>query len=401
MPSTRRSFLACVATGSATLAGCSRNSSSPNPDVPPAAGVDVLSTPDRNVSGANGDWSSFGCNAANTREVADGEAPVDGVTERWRVEVGGLSLQAPVVVGDRVYQPDGRELRVFDAADGTELWSHEEVVAAPLVRDGVAYVSSTNTVDALDAETGETLWTRTFDAPGRVTSPATYAGRELICAAGEHVFAIDPGDGAIVWQRDVFGQVLDHVAFFGGLMPVVVTEAGMVYLLVDGTGVWRWQLPAAPAGPPSAGSDSVYVNCRDGKTYALMSEARRSAAFHWTADIGGWAERGMAVVDDLVLVPGGRNLHAIDAKSGRRHWRYAIGDWQHTAPAFGRDTVFVGGDRLRAIDPTPGGSPVDGPALRFEREFAGRVGPGPVLNDGSLYVIAEVEAETYALLALE
>ncbi|ELZ10231.1 pyrrolo-quinoline quinone [Natrinema thermotolerans DSM 11552] len=403
MVPTRRAFLAGAGAASAALAGCSMLSSirSPAPDEPPPSGIDEPIETDRHVAGATGDWSSFGCNAANTREVADGKAPVDGVTERWRVDVAQLSYQAPVVAGDRVYQIDGGTLRTLDAADGAELWTHSEAETPPLVRDGVAYVSTGTAIYALEAGTGDELWNRTFESRGSVTTPATYAGRQLICGVGEEVVALDPEDGAVRWRRDVFGQVLNHAAFFMGYGIVVATEAGLIYLLrEDGIGWRRWQLPARPMCPPSADTDSIYVNCENGTTYALMDDGDSEPRINWTADTG-WADRGLAVVDGLVLVANGRELSAIDAESGDRHWEHDIGDWRHTAPAYGRDTVFVGGDRLYALDPTPGDSPDGGPAARFEREFAGRVGPGPVLDDGTIYVVAEVEPETYALLALE
>ncbi|WP_458190030.1 hypothetical protein [Haladaptatus sp. NG-WS-4] len=64
--------------------------------------------------------------------------------------------------------------------------------------------------------------------------------------------------------------------------------------------------------------------------------------------------------------------------------------------------MFVDGDKLYAFDPTPeSGLFEDGPALRFEKSFYGRVGPGPVLDDGSLYVVARTEKRKYLLLALD
>jgi len=399
MRTTRRALLSSLAAGAVSVAGCSTLLGSPNPDAPPTAGVDELPDPDGHVFGADGEWSSFGCNAANTREVGDGTAPVDGVSERWREAVAQTTYHAPVVAGDRVYLLDPDELRVLDAADGTELWTAPEVSAVPLVREGIVYATTGDAVRALDAETGERLWERRPDTPGRVTQPATYAGDALVCGAGERVLSLDPETGEIQWQRAVFGQVLEHGVAFSGYGTVVATEAGQIYQLGDeGTGIWRWDLPSPPMSPPTVGTDSIYVSCRNGTTYALGDDSSRER--HWTADTG-WAERGIALAQGLVLVANGTQLHAIGSDSGERQWSQEIGDWRHTAPAVGRDTVFVGGDRLHAFDPTPGDSPDGGPALRFEREFAGRVGPGPVVDDGTLYVVAQVDDEDYALLALE
>ncbi|WP_435152441.1 PQQ-binding-like beta-propeller repeat protein [Haladaptatus sp. DFWS20] len=95
-------------------------------------------------------------------------------------------------------------------------------------------------------------------------------------------------------------------------------------------------------------------------------------------------------------------LHAIDPEDGERSWKHDTGSWRWTAPALGRDTLFVGGNKFYAFDPIPSFQiPGTGPAKRFEKSFHGRVGPGPVLNDGTLYVIAQTAERNYHLLALE
>ncbi|SFS99248.1 PQQ-like beta-propeller repeat protein [Halostagnicola kamekurae] len=402
MPSDRRTFLLLAAGGSASLAGCSSVLGSPSPDQPPEAGVDELPDPETHAFGANGDWSSFGCNASNTRAVGDGKAPVDGVSERWRVEVTQTTYHAPVVANGLVFLLESlRTLRVFDAGDGSELWTLEGVNAVPVVRNGVAYVPVKKTMYALNAETGDQLWERAFERPGGVAGPSMAGGDRLLCGVGEHIVSLDPEDGSIQWERKLFGRVMNHPPYFSGYNVAVTTEAGIVYLLqASGTGLWQWDLPSPPTCPPTIDTDSIYVSCQNGETNALQVNSDRSSDVLWTADTG-WAERGIATAGGLVFVANSRALTAVDADSGERRWEHDIGDWRHTAPAYGRDTVFVGGDRLYAFDPDPSSGLQSGPALRFDREFAGRVGPGPVLDDGVLYAVAEIEADTYALLALE
>lgn len=163
----------------------------------------------------------------------------------------------------------------------------------------------------------------------------------------------------------------------------------------------EWNLPAKPMAPPTADTDGVYVNCQDGNTYGIRTKSPSKHDIDWNVDAG-WTDAGLAVKTNLYGVDG-THLHAVDPESGKRQWKYEIGDWRHTAPVLGRDTLFVGGDKLHALDPTPGPSTLgdDGPAVRFTKSFAGRVGPGPVLNDGILYVVAQTGKKTYHLLALE
>jgi outer membrane protein assembly factor BamB len=187
-----------------------------------------------------------------------------------------------------------------------------------------------------------------------------------------------------------------------GYAVAAATAAGEVALLTldEGVGRRRFRLPSSPVCPPSVDTDAVYVNCRDGTTCALGGEGSTRGEVTWSVQTG-WASRGLAVASGLVFAGTAGDLHAIDAESGEVRWSHAIGDWRHTAPAIGRDTLFVGGDRLWALDPTADGGPFgSGPAVRFEREYHGRVGPGPVLDDGTLYVVAETDSETTHLLAL-
>jgi len=401
MPSTRRSFIASTAAAVPLVAGCATFSGSSGPDDPPPAGSDDRTDRDRHVFGANGEWSSFGANAANNRQVADGRAPVDGVTEQWRAPFPQLSHQEPVVADGTVYAASGDRLRALDAETGDERWTASGTDAPPLVLDGVVYAAREQTLRALDADSGDTVWDREFDGPGQVTSPSTYGGDQLVCGAGERVVGLDPETGGVEWTRELFGQVRHHPAFLSGYWAVVATDAGRVYLLDrDGVGGWQWQLPARPVAPPVADAESVYVNCRDGSTYALMDDDDSSGmGRRWSVDTG-WADGGVAVVDGLALVANGGTLEAVDTASGSTAWSEPVGDWGHTAPAAARDTVFVGGDALYAFDATPGGDPAGGPALRFEHSFPGRVGPGPVLDDGTLYTVAEVEEGKTALVAL-
>ena len=396
MPS-RRQFMSAVAAGAlGTVAGCTGSA-----DEPPEATTPALD-PENHVSGADRNWSSFGGNAANTREVHDGQAPVDGVTERWRVAVPRSQYNegTPVVADGRVYLP-GEELRVFDAADGTERWRASGIRTAPVVRDGVVYGSDTaaEAVVALDADSGARLWTQPVDA--RPRGPSMYPGDSLVVGVGESVHALDPETGTRRWTEELFGTVLSHPPTNGETV-VVATTAGELVLLDprDGAGIARWRLPAPTATPPVVDVHDVYVNCEDGTTYAYRGRRGAPGTARWSVDTG-VASDGVTVASGLVCAGTGSDLHAVDAESGDVQWTHDIGDWGATAPAVGRDTLFVGGDRLWALDPTSaGGRLTDSPGVRFERGFAGRVGPGPVLDDGTLYVVAETGPESEHLLAL-
>lgn len=371
------------------LSGCSGVFGDPAPDEPPTPGRANTLDPDDHILGATGEWSSFGCNATNNRSVEDEQAPVDGVEERWRVPLEGHSgIREPLVADGIVYFTQGSTLTAYDADDGTKRWS-AAIEDFPLVWEGLVYVPTecdeAECLTALDPETGEQLWSHSFDE--RVGSPCTFAGRWLMFAVGERIVWFDLETRTVASERQVFGPVFHPPAApFDGTVTVT-TQAGHVYSLSEGEGFRQWRLPVVPKSAPVYDQDGCYVNCRDGKTYAMGLDDGSSLEVAWSVRTG-WAEYGIAVAASQLFTAGSRKLTAVDAESGEQAWTYANGEWAHTAPVYGRDTVFVGGDKLYALDPDPGGNLGDGPAVRYTRDLGGRVGPGPVLNDGRLYVVA-------------
>jgi outer membrane protein assembly factor BamB len=397
MPSRRR-FLALAGGATvATLAGCTSTS----PDSPPPSDPQTIADPDRRLFAATGEWSTFGANAANNRVVDDGQAPVDGVAERWRVDAGYATLE-PLVDGDVVYVPSwSGTLRALDAEDGSERWSLSDTAGYPVVRDDTLYTGVSDGLLAVDADDGTERWRRSLDGDGSATVATMPASDWLLAARGETLSRVETGEGAVRWSRRLVGPVVG-AATYPTRLAAVATEAGKLYLLgADGTAYGEVTLPSRPRTPPVAGSDGVYANCLDGRTYGVVLERPPRNDVDWSVETG-WAEAGMAVHDDL-YVAGTQGLTAIDPDSGEKRWSESTGTDGDTAPVLGRDTLFVGGDALYAFDPTPESGLLDGggPALRFSESFHGGVGPGPVVDDGRLYAVVETAEETHELLAFD
>jgi len=129
------------------------------------------------------DWSSQNLNLDNNRfapldEINTGN--VDQLVERWSYEVGPT---------DNILQ------------------------ATPLVVDGVMFLHSRSTLFALDAETGEELWTSVLDAGSPGGSPVrgpTFAGGNIYAYRGADLYGRKADSGEAV---ETFGN--------GGVLPVV------------------------------------------------------------------------------------------------------------------------------------------------------------------------------------
>jgi outer membrane protein assembly factor BamB len=392
MPSRRQLLATSGAALTGVLAGCTGE---PTPDDPPTPDDGPAPNPDDHIFGADGSWSSFGCNAANNREVGDGDVPVDGVSERWRVPVGDFSRAEPAVADGRVFlRRGGEELVVYGADDGEERW-RVPARSRPLVREDTVYVGGDDRLFAYRVSDGTERWRLELETNAPVGTPATHGGEWLLVPDGEFVHRVDAGRGRIEWSRRLFGRVRGPAAFYAGHLAVVATDAGEVYALGrDGTGHGRWELPAQPRAPPVTDRDGAFVACLDGQVYRLGLNETPRFDVDWSTEVG-WTA-GLAAGNRLYAA-GTRGLVAVD-QSGTEAWRHDTGDWRHTAPALGRDTLFVGGDALYAFDPTPSGG--DGPALRFEQSFEGAVN-APVVDDGVVYVVTRTSESQRHLLALE
>lgn len=67
-------------------------------------------------------------------------------TRRWSVEIGtyGYAATPLLATPGAVYLATSADLSVYRASDGTLLWTHAQLAAAPVVGDGVAYLPLSN-----------------------------------------------------------------------------------------------------------------------------------------------------------------------------------------------------------------------------------------------------------------
>jgi len=110
-------------------------------------------------------------------------------------------------------------------------------LSAPVLAGGKLLVASidTHTVHALDADSGEQLWS--YTAGGRVDSPPTvYDGRVLFGSADGYVYCLGASDGALVWRFRAGPQDRRMTSFeqVESLWPVhgsVLVREGVVYCI--------------------------------------------------------------------------------------------------------------------------------------------------------------------------
>jgi len=170
------------------------------------------------------------------------------------------------------------QINTRNAADLSVAWTLALPVSGneitPLVHDGVMFIESANTVEALNGADGSILWQYIRALPARlnngrsayVKSMAIYQDKLYVPTADGHVVALDVKTGRLLWDTSIVtgaqgvkvsgGPIVAHGKVVMGVSLGVNTAGGDFIVGLDGqTGaeLWRFYTIARPGQP---GGDS-------------------------------------------------------------------------------------------------------------------------------------------------
>lgn len=385
MPS-RRDFLAgATSLGLATTAGC----------LGVGDGGDVFSA----GTDADSDWPMPRHDPANTAFAPDAVAPRDGAAVRWQNDAVGLHVQGLAVADGTLYVPTTDALRALDTASGEEQWrfapEDDPLPSPPIVHDGTVFVVTreAHTLHAVDAESGEALWSRASDrdvatGPHLLDSQLVDSPLVLVGDDAGVLTAVDPETGEVAWSVDAFGAVTavsysPHGLFVGtaggevyayysqqggepteswrrkvggkieGIVPtdngvIVSTFGGPLTNLNDGlqAGTTRWEADEDHSGSPAVHAGSwLYSTGYDG----LSSVREYDENLHWQVD-GEFGNAPPVAAGDRLYVPGPTAVHAFDLAGGlggrgftfdAKRWSHSLGEGSIRTMAVGDGALFV------------------------------------------------------------
>lgn len=234
----------------------------------------------------------------------------DGEDVRWLANTGEKVWEAPTVVEDAIYVGNDKGEVIAVDRSGGERWRTNvdpdggedvDIKGELAVAHGAVYAGSrSESAHALDAASGERLWSRPLDSSIR---GAPTAGEDLVYVPEKYdLLAVAPEDGSTQWSLLDDGTVVGSPALADGTLYVQAGEAleAMELFAVDAaTGEVHWRRPIGlPEASPcvvdgtiylGAGSDLIALNASDGELLWSMSPE---------ADIHG----PPAVVDGVVFL---------------------------------------------------------------------------------------------------
>ena len=327
------------------------------------------------------------------------------VTPLPKTRYPGVSakVSTPAYYRGRIYAGtlDGYELHAIDAETHTASWTaklSDHGPTAPGCEDGVCVFNTHScTTFALDAETGEHLWSWWLGDPqlatpviadGRVYTsyPSSYAGMQGQTDVPYIVAAFDLKTGEPKWRRFIDARVNAAPVAHDGRVYVASLK-GTLYTFAERDGEVLAARRGRVASAPVVWENSVFFGHDAGRTFsetlAVAHPVFPELEKHDSHFIKPRprplvaAHRLIEIVDDNVI--------AVDRRSGRHLWKHQLSG-EKAAPIaapmlFAGESILLataGGDVLRL-------SPDDGEVSTIYRLGGGALSAQPIVHDGWIY----------------
>lgn len=324
-------------------------------------------------------WPKFRGNMAQTGR-SDLLPRLDGGA-LWTVQTGKGIFSSPVVAADgTIYVGSADRTFYAISPEGDvrfEVETGEIIDSAALLDDRgrVYFGSGDGHLRALDAETGEVLWSFAADAPDSLGSLINWFegnvaigvdGRLLVPNDNFAVYGVDRESGELAWRWLMNDQTWSSPAvdretgrlFIGNNYIAPLDIVGAFYknifaLNADGTMLWRTGVQATVAASPMLANDHLYFGAFDGFLRALNAS---DGSEDWTLGARDHLYASAARLSDGTIIQPSTDgtVYAVDPDNGAVLWAYDTPAPVRSSPAVdGRDVIYFGGGdgRLYALNP--------------------------------------------------
>jgi outer membrane protein assembly factor BamB len=307
------------------------------------------------------DWTHFRFDPAhhgvNPNETILSPANVANLTVKWRTNIGGGCFASASVVDGKLYTADtgsaNGKLHALDAATGQELWTFpsdalpgDHAWTSPPVANGVVYFGVNRPIPVVygvNATTGQEIWHHTGPVANIVSSPALESDRIYVAFTDGTIRALDATNGQVIWSVTHPGGAYSSPAVAGGRLYIAIHNSGLLALDANtGSELWLAPIPGPQWSSPAVENGRVFVGSRDDhKLYAFDAVTGNTL---WTATTSDWVQTSPAVADGVVYIANNSgNLYAFNAETGGLNWQSAVspGFAIGSSPTVANGVVYV------------------------------------------------------------
>lgn len=280
-----------------------------------------------------------GCGGSSDSSAASGDAKFSGSG------VPGVDLANTRSVKSPIDSSSVAELQPAWRVRLTGQSTYGSYASTPIIADGVVYSQDlASNVQAIDLESGEVLWTKSYESPSHGPNGLAVAEGLVFGGTADSAFALDEETGKQVWSTKIAKQPTESIDMAPGAdegmvyiatVPVTATEdygagaVGTLYALDAKTGKEVWHFNTVP--PDLWGDKSV--NSGGGLWYPPSFD-EKGGVYFGTGNPGplpGTPQKpwGSSRPGDNRYAD---SLVKLDAKTGKLQWYYQqtphnIYDW--------------------------------------------------------------------------
>jgi len=246
----------------------------------------------------------------------------------------------PLLVGGRVIIPTDSDpkghIYSFDAASGDLLWKvafNQGVATTPLLIDGsVVAVSAEGEVVAVDPKNGAVVWQEVPAGALKplpyVPSPAYAAKHIFIADNTNRLFSLEAATGATAWHKTLPARTSTALVVVGNTL-VLGTEDGYLNWIAIDSGEVRKRIrleEGHPYGTPILASPLLFVLAAGAKGNLIALDAE-SGAIRWKQETPKeWTTYRPLVTGSTVIVGSTeKDLCAFNRTSGELRWCRSVG----------------------------------------------------------------------------
>ena len=255
----------------------------------------------------------------------------------WQHDTGSPVQYAPLAGDGTVYVPTitegGRKMHALDAASGAELWVSSQYypfdtgwefgIGAALAGDTLLTIDDQGGLQALNAQTGESVWS--FRGEVGTDTPPVAIGDVVYVTAVNSAHALDLETGEELWN------------FSTGMFPArgftPVIDGGMYFFAPDlliygldvtnGEQAWIFGMDSMAGTAPVVAEGTVFVASEFGIIYRLDQQ---TGDVRWSLGLGENMLQSLEVANGVLYLESSDGyLLALDAMTGEPLWGFNKG----------------------------------------------------------------------------
>ena len=264
----------------------------------------------------------------------------------------GYGYRQPFLAYGNVYCTSlGGDVVCLNENSGELVWSFDSIPTwgSAVVHDGKVFFSviSGGNIKALDAFTGEFLWTTqlTPGTPEQRSTPV-YSDNKLYLSTGMYVTCVDAETGVEIWRQEQRritqspSLSINGDRFYTGNGTYISCNN-----LADGNRIWEYEIDAILTSSPVVYNGKVYAASVLGTLYCLDSN---TGSLEWNVVFNELMQSGPIFADGVLYQTSSDEanddgkLYSVDPISGEINWEMVFAKGIIAQPCLHGSKIFVG-----------------------------------------------------------